>query len=93
MPEEQPLKTLIPLHLVLETKLVVFVGKFQEVEELGGCLHDRERRVGGVVNKDWNPTCEDIGIGPCRLERMRRKGSTYHSGQGEGTTPSSARWS
>jgi len=52
MPEEQPLQTLVSLQLVLEAKLVVLVGEFEEVEQLGRGLHHGEGGVLGVVHDD-----------------------------------------
>lgn len=43
VPEEEPLQTLAAFQLILEAKLVVLVGEFEEVEQLGGGFHDGER--------------------------------------------------
>lgn len=34
MPEKEPLQTLTAFQFILEAKLVVFVGEFEEVEQL-----------------------------------------------------------
>ena len=54
MPEEQPLKALIPLQLILEAKLVFLVCELEQVEQLCASFHDREGRALCVVNEDWN---------------------------------------
>jgi hypothetical protein len=46
------LETLVPLELVLKAELVVLVGEFEEVQQLGTGLHDGEGRRLGVVNED-----------------------------------------
>jgi hypothetical protein len=52
--EEEPLQALVAFQFVLEAVLVFLVGEFQQVEQLRRCLHDRERRVLGVVHNDWD---------------------------------------
>ena len=49
MPEEQPLQRLASLQLIFETKHVLGVIFFQQVEEFGGRLHDGERRGFGMI--------------------------------------------
>lgn len=44
MPEKEPLETFVALEFVLEAKLVLFVGEFQEVEEFG---------AGFVAGEGW----------------------------------------
>lgn len=52
VPEEEPLQSFVAFELVRETEYVFFVGEFEEVEQLRACLHDWERRILGVVDKD-----------------------------------------
>ncbi len=56
MPEKEPLQAFTPLQFILESKLVFLVDMFEEIEELGGCLHDGEWRGLSVVNEDGNAT-------------------------------------
>ena len=57
MPEEEPLKSLVPLQFVRETEDVFLVGEFEKVEKLGASLHDGERRVLCVIHKHGNTSC------------------------------------
>lgn len=52
MGEEEPLQALVAGELVLETILVLFVGKLEQVEQFRRRLHDGEWRVLGVVDDD-----------------------------------------
>lgn len=56
MPEKQPLQALAPLQFIFEPKLAIFIGKLLEVEELGGCLHNREWGRHSVVNDNRDTT-------------------------------------
>lgn len=60
MPEEEPLKSLVPLQLVSETENVFLVGKFEKVEKLGASLHDGERRVLCVIHKHRDTSCMSL---------------------------------
>lgn len=55
MPEKEPLQSLAPLQRILEAKFFVGVVLCLEIEELGTCLHDRERGGAVIVNNDWDP--------------------------------------
>lgn len=76
MPEECPLQTFAALEIVVEAKSVVFVEFLQQVEHLGGRLHDGEGWGLGVVDKNGDAACtwgllifcpsEKDGEGTCR---------------------------
>lgn len=71
MPEESPLQTLAPLHLVLEAEFVVFVRELEEIQHFRGSLHDREGRVGCVVDEHGDASVgvqtEEPWVQACRL--------------------------
>ena len=52
MPKEQPLQRLAPLQLILEAKHIILIRKLQQIQKLGGGLHDGERRRLGMVDED-----------------------------------------
>lgn len=52
MPEKEPLQSLASLELILEAEVVVLVELLQEVQQLGGRLHDGECRGLGVIGED-----------------------------------------
>ena len=52
MPKEEPLQRLAAFQFVFEPECVVFIGEFQEVEELGASFHDGEGWGLGVVDQD-----------------------------------------
>jgi hypothetical protein len=54
MSEEEPLQALVAFQLVFEAILVFLVGELEQVEQFRRCLHNRERRVLGVVHNDWD---------------------------------------
>ena len=60
MPEEEPLKSLVPLQLISETEDIFLVSEFEKVEKLGASLHDGERRVLCVIHKHGNTSCMSI---------------------------------
>ena len=63
MPEEEPLKRLVALQFIGETKDVLLVGKFKEVEKLGARLHDGKRRILRVVDEHGNTSCMSLSDG------------------------------
>lgn len=62
VPEEEPLQGLVAFELILESEMVVLVRKLQQVEQLRGRLHDRERRRLGVVYKDRDAAFRETSI-------------------------------
>lgn len=56
VPEEEPLQSFVALELIRETKDILLVGEFEEIEELGARLHDGERRVLVVIDDDRDTT-------------------------------------
>lgn len=52
MPEEDPLKGLIALQVILEAELVLFVSELEEVQKFGRGFMDGERRALVVINQN-----------------------------------------